>query len=176
MNPTSRREVAMAACPRFTLIIPAVGLLLLLAAPGRAQAPSNPPSVAAPTSLTIKVDLGLGDLARASWDIWRSASADAKTAVPASELIQKMSTLVGLREAFLPRFAEYVNVDRASSAEVARLRSQAGEILNVARDLDTMVKKLDPTFASAHSEVQIESVRVATERAFQSEATVRVFD
>jgi len=87
-----------------------------------------------------------------------------------------MSTLVGLREAFLPRFAEYVNVDRASSAEVARLRSQAGEILNVARDLDAMVKKLDPTFASAYSEVQIESVRVATERAFQSEATVRVFD
>ena len=119
-------------------------------------------------SEAIGFDISLDpvNLARLIMDVWQKSSEDAKKAVPVEELIREMSSLVGQREAFLPKFADFMrNPTKATSLELDRLRRDARGMLNTARNIERMVRWLDPKFVAGHTNVHTTVTSVAKTRA-----------
>ena len=132
------------------------------------------PSIVQAVGFDLKLDVT--EFAKIAWNMWTSASSDAKAAVPVNDLIREMNLLVGQREAFLPRFEDYVAGETRDPGLPIRLRAEALDMMSIAQRIQNMLRKLDPTFSATHSEVHIQSTGVATSRAAKAEETVRVFD
>ena len=123
----------------------------------------------------VDIKLDLTELAKLAWDVWKSTSAESKKRVQVDDIVREMNILVGQREAFLPQLERYVEARASDPAAVARLRSAAVAMLETARRLEAVVKKIDPAFAMAHSEVHIQATGAAASRGIYSLETVRVF-
>jgi hypothetical protein len=130
-------------------------------------------TLTAASPVQINLDLGLGEVFKLWWERWKSLSDDAKKNVPVEDLIREMNNLVGQRENFIPPFEQYVH---GVPVDTELLRNEASAMLKTAKNIEDMVKKLDPGFASAHSEVHIRSVKIAADRSVNSSETVQIFD
>jgi hypothetical protein len=137
---------------------------------------ANPGPAGADVSITIDV----GEIAKLIWEIWKVKSAEAKASGRIDELVREMNLLVAQREVFIPRFVEFVRVRATgpSGDDLAgvSLRDLALEMRRTVKRIETMLKKIDPKFATVASEIHIKATQVAQERRAKTDETLLVLD
>ena len=127
----------------------------------------------------LSVTLDITELGKLIWEIWKAKSAEAKASVGTDELLREMNLLVAQREVFIPRFKKFVLRPVPPSEKdfvSADLRPLALQMRSTVARIETMLKKIDPHFAAAESEVHIKATSVAEERRYQTREAIRLLD
>jgi hypothetical protein len=131
--------------------------------------------------VNFDLKLDLNEFGRFIWDIWRSLSTDAKATIPLDDLLREMNLLVAQRESFIPRFERAADLTgsggfSAPSVTGFQLRAEAIEMQGTVRRIQDMLRRVEPRFAAAHSDVHIRAAEVLADRAPKADETVSAFN